>query len=93
MSAVPKSVDPQPPAPQREMTEEDFQALMASDVWLHEQDLTPYHKKWVAVLGERIIDSDANKEQLHRRLGALGGTIDQYKVLTRYVPGFDELYE
>ncbi len=79
------------PEPQREMTEEDFQALMASDVWLYDQDLTPYHKKWVAVLGQKIIDADANQEALYRRLSALGHTIDHYKVLTRYIAGYDEL--
>ena len=79
------------PAPQREMTEEDFQALMASDIWLYQQDLTAYHKKWVAVLGEKIIDSDENEDKLDRRVGALGDTIDQYKVLTRYIRGFDEM--
>ena len=75
------------------MTDEDFNALMASDIWLYQQDLATYVKKWVAVLGERIIDSDANKEELYRRVNALGGTIDRYKVLIRYIPGFDEIYE
>jgi hypothetical protein len=81
------------PEPHREMTEEDFQALMASEMWLWEQDLSSYRKKWVAVLGEEIIDSDENEEELDRRVVALGHTIDQYKVLTRYVGGFDSIIE
>jgi hypothetical protein len=81
------------PAEPREMTEDDFQALMASDIWLYKQDLRPYHKKWVAVLGERILDADASEEELDRRVAALGDSIDQYKVLTRYIRGYDELSE
>jgi hypothetical protein len=81
------------PTPQREMNDEDLHALMASDMWLWKQDLIPYHKKWVAVLGEKIIDSDADKETLDRRVVARGHTIDQYKVLTRYIRGYDEIYE
>jgi hypothetical protein len=77
----------------REMNDEDFNALMASDIWLYQQDLVPYDRKWVAVLGEKIIDSDANQEELYRRVNALGGTIDRDKVLIRYIPGFDEIYE
>jgi hypothetical protein len=79
------------PEPQREMTEEDFQALMASEMWLRTQDTTPYRGKCIAILGERIIDSDADEEALARRIVALGHAIDQYKVLTRYVRDYDEL--
>jgi hypothetical protein len=93
MSAMPKPVDPLSRAPEREMTEEDFQALMASDIWLYKQDLAPYHKKWVAAFGERIIDSDADEQALYDRLEALGNSVDRYKVLVRYIRGFDEVYE
>ena len=72
MSGVPKPVEPQPVVPQREMNEEDFQALMASEMWLWKQDLSSYEKQWIAVLGETFLDSDADKEQLYRRLDALG---------------------
>jgi hypothetical protein len=93
MSAIPKPADPEPIEKPREMTDEDWNALLQSRLWLWEQDVSAYHKQWVAVLGKRIIDADANKEELYRRLDALGDTIDQYKVLVRYIPGFDELYE
>jgi hypothetical protein len=79
------------PEPHREMTEADFQALMASEMWLWKQDLSGYEKKWIAVLGEKIIDSDADELALARRVVALGHTIDQYKVLTRYIRSFDEI--
>jgi hypothetical protein len=77
----------------REMTDEDFYALMASDMWFRQQDLTPYLKKWIAVLGEKIIDADANEEELFRRVDALVDAIDQHKVLSRYIPGYGEMYE
>lgn len=78
------------PEPRREMTDEDFYALMASDLWLDKQDLTPYLGRWVAVLGEKVIDSDPDEEALALRIVALGHTIDQYKVLTRYLGGPDD---
>jgi hypothetical protein len=93
MSAIPKPADPIPAAPPREMTEEDFQALIASDIWLYQQDLEPYHKKWVAVLGERILDADPSETELDARIAKLGDAIDQYKVLIRYIHGFDEIYK
>jgi hypothetical protein len=84
MSAVPK-----PAEQQREMTDEDFNALMKSEVWLSNQKLD-YERMWVAVLGERIIATDPDRQELYRRLVAMGDTIDRYKVLIRYYPGWNE---
>ena len=79
------------PDPGREMTDEDTYALIGSDLWLRRQDLTPYQKKWVAVLSEKVIDSDADEEALGRRVVALWPGVDVYRVLIRYIPGYDEL--
>ena len=45
---------------------------MASEMWLWKQDLCNYRKKWVAVLGEKIIDSDENEEEMDHWVVALG---------------------
>jgi hypothetical protein len=71
------------------MTDEDFNALMQSEMWLSNQKFD-FERMWVAVLGERILDKDPDKQELFGRLDALGDSIDQFKILIRYFPGRDE---
>jgi hypothetical protein len=94
MSAIPKPVEP---ARQQHMTEEDGDAMFKSLIWFEKQrgarKLLDYQKMWVAVLGEQIIDADRSEEELNRRIAALGDSINQFRVLVRYLRGSDELYE
>jgi len=89
------SANPKPVEPQREMTEEDFQALMAAEFWLAKINSAggtlPYQGMWIAVYGEQIIDADRSEEELDRRIEARGDSINLFRVLVRYVHTLDEL--
>jgi hypothetical protein len=90
MSETTKAVEP------REMTEEDFNALMAAQVWLNKFSVAggtlDYQKMWIAVHSEKVVAAHADKYELYRQLDALGDSIDHYRVLVRYVHSLDELY-
>lgn len=84
------------PAEQQEMTEEDFQALMAAECWLAEFSrgggTLLYQGKWIAVHDEKIVAADADKQSLYRQLRDFGDSINRFRVLVRYVHTLDELY-
>jgi hypothetical protein len=83
-------------ARQREMTDEDFQALMDADVWLDGFNAAggtrAYQGMWIAVHGEQVVAADADKQELYRQLGALGDSINRLRVLVRYVHTLGELH-
>ncbi|MDB5305900.1 MAG: hypothetical protein JWO38_102 [Gemmataceae bacterium] len=90
MSAKPQPITGPPPGPtgQQFMTAEDAEAQFASVLWYEAQNaagkLPDYHEHFVAILGERIIDTDPDESELNRRLDALGDTIPQFQVVVRY---------
>jgi hypothetical protein len=75
-------------------TEADAEAIFASVVWFREQGGSEFYEQYkgmhVAVLGERIIDADANKEELVKRVEARAGTIQANRVLYQYLPTEEE---
>ena len=83
------------PLERREMTEEDFQALMAAEIWLDKFNSAggtlPYQKMWIAVYDGQVIAAHADKQELYRELDALGGAINQFRVLVRYVRSLEEV--
>jgi hypothetical protein len=75
-------------------TEADSEAMFASVVWFrtHQSDPTfdQYEGKYVAILGERILDTDSNHEELIRRLDAMCDELPPNRVVIQYVHGLDE---
>jgi hypothetical protein len=88
MSATPSTTNPlEPIYPER--TQADQDAIFASVVWVHAQrsagKLKPYEGGYIAVLGEKIIDSDKDDEALGRRLEARRETLPINRVVLQYV--------
>ena len=99
MSATPPTNPPTPatpdtPPPAYDRTPADHEALFASVVWFRQQEWAgladQYAGLYVAVLGEKVIDSDRDKDALIRRVQALGDTINQNRVLLQYLPTWEE---
>jgi hypothetical protein len=88
MSTTPLPTNSSPPA-YPEPTQADQDAMFASVVWVHDQreagKLKPYEGRYIAVLGEKIIDSDVNAETLGRRIEEMDGTIPVNRVVLQYV--------
>ena len=83
----------QPATPTRaypEPTQEDHDAMFASVVWFREKKeaevYEQYKGMYVAILGEQIIDADKNKDELVRRLEAMGDALPPNRVALQYVP-------
>ncbi len=78
-----------------ERTEEDGNALFASVKWFDTQEaagaLEDYRGKFVAVFGHTILDADADKNELLRRLGQADGSIPENRLLIRYLYGLDDV--
>ncbi len=90
MSATPPANPTTPPEPTYpEWTQADRDAMFASVVWVHNQrsagKLKPYEGEYIAVLGEKIIDSDRDAEELGRRIERLCDTIPVNRVVLQYV--------
>ena len=88
MSATPSTTNPpEPTYPER--TQADQDAMFASVVWfrtkLDDASYEKYKGKYVAILGEQIIDSDPNDEVLGRRIEAMHETIPINRVVLQYV--------
>jgi hypothetical protein len=83
------------PLEQREMTQEDFQALMAAEIWLDKLnsagETLQYQKMWIAVYDRQVIAAHADKNELYRQLDALGDSINQFRVLVRYIRSLEEV--
>jgi len=79
------------PATEPTMTDADWYALMDAAFWMDTQNLDSYHKKWIAIHGQQIIAAESDKRELYKQIDALGDSINQFRVLVRYIPGFDEL--
>jgi hypothetical protein len=96
MSANPPTQNPADEIEVREYTKEEERAMFASVVWLDDQinagKMAEYAGKYVAVLGESILDADPNADELMRRVLALGNSIPQYRVVARYLPGWEDNY-
>lgn len=77
-------------------TEEERQALWESVLWFHDQrsagNMVRYAKQFVAILGDRVLAADPDKDGLCRRIEALGDSIPQRRVLVQYVPGPGDHY-
>jgi hypothetical protein len=78
-----------------EITEADGEAMFASVVWFDKQQSTGvlqrYEGKYVAILGEQIVDADTNEVDLFRRIDAMGDRIPPNRLVVRYVPRIEEL--
>ena len=91
MSTIPAANQEMPaPTPScPEWTEADHDALFASVVWFRTRCdpavVDKYAGMYVAILGEQILDADRDKDELLRRLNALGDTICRTRVLLQYV--------
>jgi hypothetical protein len=89
---VETSTPPEIPGPQ-DWSETDLDALVASDVWLHTKAppelIARYRGMHVAVVGEQIIDGDADFDALGKRLEARG-EVPWLRVLFRYIPSDEE---
>jgi hypothetical protein len=87
MSATPPT--PATPRPYPEPTRADRDAMFASVVWFREdcpkELVEKYYGMYVAILGEEIIDSDADANELGRRIEALGDAIPVNRVVLQYV--------
>jgi hypothetical protein len=74
---------------------EDGDAMFESVLWYEEQrvakKLQSYEKKYIAILDKQIIDADADKQALYHRLDALGNSINQRRVVVRYVASIEDL--
>lgn len=85
MSATPASDPPTYPEP----TQADRDVLFASVVWFRQQEWAgladQYQGKFVAVLGDQVIDADAEKDELVRRLEARGRSVPMNRVVLQYV--------
>ena len=85
MSATP----PTPATPYAEPTQADHDAMFASVVWFREECpeevVEKYYGKYVAILGREIIDSDADANELGRRIEGQSGTIPVNRVAVQYV--------
>jgi hypothetical protein len=83
------------PSPDPEPTPEDHEAMFRSVVWFHEQGdtgaLAQYAGKHVAILGETIIDADADPDALTDRLEAKGDALPN-RIVVQYVPGAEDLH-
>jgi hypothetical protein len=96
---MPKSLPSDPststPAEYPEITEIDGEAMFASVVWFDKQQSTGvlqgYEGKYVAILGEQIVDADTNEDELFRRIDAMGDRIPPNRIVIRYVPRIEEL--
>jgi hypothetical protein len=68
---------------------EDGDAMFKSILWYEAQrtarNLAQYEGMHIAILGEEIIDSDKDRDELYRRLDARRGSINWMRVVTRYV--------
>jgi hypothetical protein len=88
MSATPSTTN-SPGSTCPEPTQADRDAMFASVVWVHAQrsagKLKPYEGGYIAVLGERIIDSDKDDEALGRRLEAMREKLPINRVVLQYV--------
>lgn len=88
MSATPPAINPPSPT-HPEPTQADQDAMFASVVWVHDQrsagKLKPFEGGYIAVLGEKIIDSDGDEPTLVRRLEALGDALPPNRVVIQYV--------
>jgi hypothetical protein len=91
MSATPPTNPPapNPAAAYPEPTQADQDAQFASVVWADGQqsagNLKPYEGTYIAVLGDRIIDHDADADELGRRVEARGNEIPVNRVVLQYV--------
>ena len=88
MSATPSTTNPLEPA-YPEPTGADHDAMFKSVVWVHAQrsagKLKPYEGGYIAVLDEKIIDSDTDDGVLGQRLEAMRGTLPINRVVLQYV--------
>ena len=94
--SAPDSSGPVAMTPERqEPTPADADALLASAFWFDTHStaerIEPYRGMHVAILGERIIDADSDKESLFSRLDA-NDALPPYRVLIRYVPTEEEAW-
>jgi hypothetical protein len=73
---------------------EDGDAMFQSILWYEAQraagKLKEYERMHIAIYGEEVIDADKDKYELYRRLDARGNSINQMRVVTRYVPHPDD---
>lgn len=87
MSAQPESV--QPPQQQQVMTEEDADAQFATVLWFDEQNalgkFNEYAGQCIAICGERVVAVAPTWAELHRLVDALGDSINQFRVIVRYM--------
>jgi hypothetical protein len=87
------SANPTPTPVYPEPTPADHEAMFASVVWFRQQEdagLGSYTGMHVAILGERVLDADRIKDDLFRRLDALGDTIPRGRLVVLYVPTYEE---
>ena len=77
-----------------EPTPDDHEAMFRSVVWFRTQRDTgsfeQYAGKHVAILGNQIIDADANPDALTARLAARDDTLPPNRVVVQYLPGPDD---
>jgi hypothetical protein len=88
MSATPSTENPaEPTFP--EPTQADQDAMFRSVVWVHSQrsagKLKPYEGGYIAVLAEKIIDSDKDESTLVRRLEMLRESLPPNRVVIQYI--------
>lgn len=74
---------------------EDGDAMFASVLWYESQraagQFKEYEGKHIAILGQQVIASAPGLDELSRQLDALGDSINQRRVVIKYVPSPDEL--
>ncbi len=94
MSANPPPTTP--PANYPEPTEADHEAQFASVVWFHQQRSAGAFEKYagmhVVLLGQSVSDAVPDRDELARRLVALGESVPLTRVVMQYVPGPEDWY-
>jgi hypothetical protein len=77
-----------------EPTPDDHEAMFASVAWFRQQEdagvMDSYTGMHVAILGDRVLDVDSVKDELFRRLDAMGDTIPRGRLVVLYVPTHEE---